>query len=200
MYLIVTSQWPQTALTIGYNFLPLSPRNATPRYCPSAAKLIVPSSMSNITTNVSGTTKFSSPPTTTGYATPGAFRTSWYNRLRTRSQPQESVVLPTRDWYPAAWRGASRVATPTTAWVPRWRTAHRISHACKPRAYPSLPRIQSVLWATGCRWNVSRSSSLTKMFRDRSSGFHALADRMLSVTGGDASKASSRVGFWKSGL
>lgn len=47
MYFMVISQWPQTAETIGYNFLPLRPLNAMPRYWPSTTNDSVPSSMSS---------------------------------------------------------------------------------------------------------------------------------------------------------
>lgn len=49
MYFIVISQCPQTADTIGCNFLPLSPLNATPRYWPSTTNANVPSSISRTT-------------------------------------------------------------------------------------------------------------------------------------------------------
>ena len=49
MYFMVISQWPHTALTMGYSFLPLRPRKATPRYWPSTTKASVPSSMSSTT-------------------------------------------------------------------------------------------------------------------------------------------------------
>ena len=65
------------------------------------------------------------------------------------------------------------MATPTTACVPRWRVDQLSSQTCRPRVNPTRPRMQSVLCATGCRWNVSGSSSLTKMLSDRSSAFHA---------------------------
>jgi hypothetical protein len=87
MYLIVISQCPQTALTIGYSFLPLSPLNATPKYWPSTTKLSVPSSISNTTKNLSGTMKVSSGFNKVGYVTPGQFFTSWYNLLRPEKPP-----------------------------------------------------------------------------------------------------------------
>lgn len=49
MYLIVISQWPHTAETMGYSFLPFNPRNATPKYWPSTTNAKVPSSMSRTT-------------------------------------------------------------------------------------------------------------------------------------------------------
>lgn len=86
MYLIVISQCPQTALTIGYSFLPLSPLNATPKYWPSTTKLIVPSSISRTTRNLSGTMKVSSGFSRAGYVIPGQFFESWYNLLRPVNQ------------------------------------------------------------------------------------------------------------------
>lgn len=58
--------------------------------------------------------------------------------------------------------------------------------------------MQSVLWATGCRWKVSRSSSLTKMFSDRSSGFQACRPCNSGLAGGMSSSSSSRNGRWGS--
>lgn len=62
-------------------------------------------------------------------------------------------------WYPTECSGASCVATPTTACVPRCRVDQCTSHTCSPFVSPTFPRMQSVLWATGCLWNVSLSSS-----------------------------------------
>lgn len=98
MYFIVISQWPHTADTIGYSFLPFRPRNATPKYWPSTMKLIVPSSMSSATINLSGTRNASSGFRIAGYVTPGWLFASWYNLFRPRSQPQLWSLLPTRLW------------------------------------------------------------------------------------------------------
>lgn len=51
MYFIDISQCPHTAETMGYNFFPFRPLNATPKYWPSTMKLKVPSSMSSATMN-----------------------------------------------------------------------------------------------------------------------------------------------------
>lgn len=93
MYFIVISQCPQTALTIGYNFLPLRPLNATPRYWPSTTKLNVPSSMSKTTRNLSGTINVSSGFNSAGYVTPALFFASWYSLFRpTRKQKQHIEI------------------------------------------------------------------------------------------------------------
>ncbi len=60
---------------------------------------------------------------------------------------------------------------PTTACVPRCRTGQRKVQACKPRVNPTASPHAVCAWATGWRWNVSRSSSLRKRLSERSSGF-----------------------------
>lgn len=82
MYLIVISAWPQTAETIGYNCFPRRPRNAVPKYRPSAQKLKVPSSISKTANNLSGTWNISSGFNNAGYVTPALFLLSWYNLFR----------------------------------------------------------------------------------------------------------------------
>lgn len=65
--------------------------------------------------------------------------------------------------------------------------------------YPTRPRIPSVLWATGCRWKVSLSSSLMKMLRERSSEFQACRSCCSCGAGGMSRSRSSRAGLKKSG-
>lgn len=194
MYFIDISQCPHTADTIGYNFFPFNPLNATLKYCPSTMKLIVPSSISSATMNLSGTRKVSSGLRIAGYVTPVPFFESWYNLFRPKSQPQLWSVEPTRLWYPTLWSGASRVATPTTACVPRWRVDQFTSHTWRPFVKPTLPRIQSVLCATGCRWNVNLSSSFTNTFKLRSSAFHECLTWTSRATGGISRRTSNRAG------
>lgn len=115
-----------------------------------------------------------------------------------KSHPHDVSVLPTRLWYPTECSGASHVATPTTAWVPRCLVDQHTSQACSPLANPTRPRMQSVLCATGCLWNVSLSSSLTKILRERSSAFQPCFSCVSRSAGGMSSKRSSRAGRWNS--
>lgn len=62
----------------------------------------------------------------------------------------------------------------------------------------TFPRIQSVLWATGCLWNVNLSSSFTNIFSDLSSGFHACFNCFSRLTGGMSRSMSSLAGRWRS--
>ncbi len=82
------------------------------------------------------------------------------------------------------------------ACVPRCRTGQRKVQACKPRVNPTFPRTQSVLWATGWRWNVSLSSSLMKRLSERSSGFQACWCWISGPAGGMSNSSSRRAGNW----
>jgi len=55
--------------------------------------------------------------------------------------------------------------------------------------------MQSVDWATGCLCSVSGSSSLTKIFSDRSSGFQPCVACSAKGTSGISSKYSKRRGI-----
>ena len=90
------------------------------------------------------------------------------------------------------------MATPTTACVPRCRVDQDSSTTCRPRSYPILERMQSVLWATGCRWKVSLSSSFTKMLRDLSSAFQACLVWVSLEAAGMSSNISRRGGIFRS--